>query len=218
MHVRYMNEYATTYNKCRFRLSLLAVFIAVLCQSTVTISVNTIQGNRKAFPFVLTVNIIIFITVVILYGKTIGILKAHKRENRSLSSDKRNIVKLSTVYLYLYVLIQGFLLVHLMVLSRKHSLLSVQGKNFFNVFYAVIPSFSGVVNGFAFLMINRRSRILLRQAFPLPFETPTRNDQIELPNIPNQWEDTEISLKRLIPWDFVLNLFMFHWIYVILFM
>ena len=110
VHVRYLNEYSSIYTKSRFRLSLIVFVIVIFWQSTVSTYVNVTQGNRKAVPYTLPVNIIIFISVAILYAKTIQILSKYKRENRSISSTTRNIVKLSRVYLYLYLLIQGYLL------------------------------------------------------------------------------------------------------------
>ena len=186
MHVRYLNEYSSAYNKCRFRLSLIAFLIVIFWQSTVAISVNATQGSRKAVPYTLPVNIIIFISVITVYGQTIRILKTHKRENRSLSSTKRNIVKLSTVYMYLYLVIQGYLLIHQLLVAQIDRYFGVEQKNFQSVFYGAIPSISGVVNGFAFLTINRQSRSLLRQTFAFSFGMSRRNNQIDPPRIPNQ--------------------------------
>ena len=146
--------------------------------------VNSTQGNRRAVPFTLPLNVILFLIVVTMYRQTIRILKAHKRENHSLSSTTKNIVKLSTVYMYLYLLIQGYLLVYQMLLAHIHSYFGIQGKNFLSVFYGTIPSISGAINGLAFLMINHQSKHLVCRTLAFTFRIPRRTNRIDLPRIP----------------------------------
>ena len=163
IHVKYKNNYSSIFTPFRFKIIHVIYFICAVYQTSISIVIIVLKGLYADLIYILPLNVIGFVVVVSFNIMSIYILKKYMNETE-ISSTKRNITKIASIYFYFYL----FNLVILLVqpfLTRfignsegvDSSALSVNRMMLF-----LIPTFIAIGNALSFLWINRKCRNLLK--------------------------------------------------------
>ena len=158
LRVLYLNDYQTKFTTFRFHLAICACAFLVIWQSGFSTFSNAQAHYGSGAAYTLPVNAMIVLCITTMYLLSIFKLKGHHKENRSLSTSTRNIVRLATVYFYLYIICQGFMVVYHFFLNVLRRDFGKSVGPFLAVFIYIIPSLAGTVNAIAFLLINRKAK------------------------------------------------------------
>lgn len=162
MHVRFLQNYSTVFNAFRYKISIFVFFIVVTIQASISFIIPVFYG-KKHTVYLLPINISIFTIMIIMYLKTLIILKKHKKLRREISSENQNITRITKFYFYLYLSSQAFLLLAYQIVSKlnigvadQKAIKSKGNLQFATVLVSQMTIIVGIVNAFAILSINRK--------------------------------------------------------------
>ena len=165
IHIKYLNNYAIVFTPLKFITVFVLYFICALTQAVASVVLIVFKGAYADLKYTMPLNFSCFLLIVFLQLKSIYLLK--NLSMIGISSSKRNIVKIASMYFYFYLLTSLVLIVHSFVTkllknsrSVDLSLLSVN-----RVIFFTIPSFMAIGNALTFLWINRKCRTFLKSAF-----------------------------------------------------
>ena len=121
----------------------------------------SIQKNYigYAFKYAVPVNVLVFTVVFIFYFLSILKLREYQKTGTNISEATKGIVKITKVYLYLFVARVGMMV----MFQTLHGplgppeFLTKTVRNFFGVW----PAIMGMINGIAFIIINPPTRNLI---------------------------------------------------------
>ena len=163
IHIKYNNNYSSIFSPFRFKIVHVVYFICAFYQVSISMVITVWKGLYKDLIYTMPSNAIVFIVVVSFYLKSIYLLKKHVN-SFELSSSKKNIVKIASLYFYFYLLNMIVLLIHPFltrwIISSAGAVSSALSVN--RVMFFVIPSSIAVGNALSFLWINRKCRNLFK--------------------------------------------------------
>ena len=167
IHIKHHAEYALIFTPLRFKFIHVLYFICTLYQSSITTVIVLVNGTYPSLKYTIPLSCAVVLLTVFLYLKSINLLKQHVNTTTNLTSSKRSIVKITSLYFYGYLfniailLAQPFLAkIVIQISGANSSASSVQ-----RVIFHVTPTLIAIVNALAFLWINRKCRALLRSFF-----------------------------------------------------
>ena len=163
IHIKHHNNYATVFSPLRFKIALVLYFICSIIQSIVATVVVSLKGFYADLKYTMPLNFIFFVAIVFLHLRSIHLLKKYSMAS-SISSSKRNIVKIASMYFYFYLCSVLIILIHPFVTSwLRNSIdtdLSVLSVN--RTIYFSVTTFMAIGNAMTFLWINQKCRNLLK--------------------------------------------------------
>ena len=159
LRIKYLEEYSNVFTKERFRFMMVLYLLICLAQSIVTIILNTANYIGYAFTYTFPVNVIVFVLVFISYSLSILKLREYQRTDQNISEHTRGIMKITKVYLYLFIATIGMIVIF-QILWKYIEPDEFQIRAVRN-FIGVWPSLTGIINGIAFIIINPPTRNLI---------------------------------------------------------
>ena len=100
LRIKYLEEYPNVFTKKRFQL-VMAIYVSIsLVQAIVSGILNTTNYIGYAFIYTVPVNVLVLITVFILYFLSILKLREYQRKGTNISEAIKSIMKITKVYLY----------------------------------------------------------------------------------------------------------------------
>ena len=162
MHVRYLQNYSRVFTSLRFKLTIGVFMILALYQSCATTYSNIAEGPRKGGKYTIQLNVIFFFAIIFFYTSSLVILKKHSQSSvvTNLSNSTRNILKITGLYFYFYIINVSVPLLYQIVGNWTGLLLKLDenGKSVAGIVIYNMPAFIGAVNAVAFLRINKKCR------------------------------------------------------------
>ena len=107
-------------------------------------------AGKYTVPF----NLLQFSFVVVFYTMS----RFKLRQYQQLSDEIRQVIKITTVYLYLFIVSQGLAFTYQIILHLKNIYLSESNQTILQNLLGLIPSFVGWINALFFIGINPRAR------------------------------------------------------------
>ena len=164
MRVKFLQDYQTKSTRFCFNSALCVYGFVVLAQTSVTTYLNSAYHHGYAANFTGVMNITVFVSVITFYSLSINKLRTHRQNNQQISDSTKNISKISCGYLILFILSGGYLL--LIQLLNIGSVLRKLNKDldwFVKISSFTFPTLSGIIDGFLFLIINRKAKIFIKR-------------------------------------------------------
>ena len=167
IHIKYLKDYKIIFTPLRFKVVLVLYFICIIYQSSITAFMLISKGPVTAGPYTMPLNVFGLIGIIYFYSKSIFILKKHSADTITTLSTKKSIVKIAVLYFYFYLFNIAILLVYQALANWTGALNNVDlsTQSVLGTVYSIFPTLTAIVNAFAFLLINTKSRNWLKSFF-----------------------------------------------------
>ena len=168
IHIKYLKEYNAIFTQNRFKVILITYFICVLYQSSATTVSLISLGPRTAGKYTLPMNAVVLFGIIFFYSRSIIMLKRHLKATQEISSMKKNIARIASLYLYFYLINIGILIMY-QVIGNWTKLLErfdESSKSVIGIIYFIFPGITATVNAFGFLWINRKAKRWIKSFLP----------------------------------------------------
>ena len=162
LQIKYLDEYPNVFTKNRFRLTIGLYIIISVAQAIVIGFLSTKNYIAYSFWLVFPVNALVSITVITLYFLSILKLKEYQRTNRNISEAIKGTVRITKVYLYLFVA-TVVVLITTQALKRTIEPSGVLFKTIRKC-TMILPSIVGTINAIAFVIINPLPEISFQES------------------------------------------------------
>lgn len=154
LRVKYLETYTSKFKLSHFHFTMVLYMAAVFIQSAIGTYFNLQHYIGYAGKYTGPFNLFQFLCVVFFYSMS----RFKLRQYQQLSDEIKQVIKITTVYLYLFVVSQGLVLAYQIILHLKNIYLSESNRTILQNLLGLLPSFVGWINALSFIGINPRAR------------------------------------------------------------
>ena len=159
LRIKYLEEYSNVFSKKRFYTVLSTYLFICLFQFIITGFLDSQAYIGYTFQFTFPINVIVMILIIVFYVLSMIYLRRYQRTNQNISEATKSVMKITVVYLYLFIFNIGtIVIVQIFLGSFKLSKSEVIGLRNLT---GVLPPVIGTLNAIAFLIVNPPTRNLI---------------------------------------------------------
>ena len=156
LRIKYLEDYNQYFTCRRFRVIMAWYVFLTILQSGIGAYFNSKHHIGYASSYVMPINIIVVIITILFYALSIYKLRQLRKTNQAISDATKSVLKVTKIYLYLFVCSTGATLIYQVVLNRL-TLSRLQPLIMQNVII-LLPTILGCINAVAFLVLNPHAK------------------------------------------------------------
>ena len=154
--VHYLENYEEKFTPIRFRFAIAGYALAIVIQTTLATYFSLTYYIGYGSSYATPLNIVVFLSMTILYTKSTLQLRRYKKVNENLAENIQNIIKITQIYLYLFALYPVYIMATAVMLRLK--ILTKSEEIFTKQIATLIPCVIGSINAIYFFLMNKEAK------------------------------------------------------------
>ena len=154
--MKYLERYSAKFTLKNFNMVMFLYLVSVVTQAGIGTYYNTHHYIGYAGKYTTPFNVLVCTVVIIFYAMSIVMLKTYER----VSDEVIQVMKITKVYMYLFVGCQVSALLYQIILHTKNIQIDKSTQTVLQNLLGLVPSFVGWANAISFLYINQHAKVI----------------------------------------------------------